>query len=666
MADSEEERSVEEIVSELESRIDTLEDKVMMERLEDLALEDKLKIVQDLVERDEETVKEKLEMLDQIEEEYEETQVEEKLQYLYKELKSLKSNVEELSEGQVQEDDLNELRGRIDRLQSRLDEESGTDEEELDDIYDKIYTLRDRLKELTEEMEESEYSLSDSEIDDLVSKVESRVDTGDSDGSDASAIEIKEEVLEEIDTSYVSEKALDDLREEINSLSSRIDTHEELEDGGDILGDVRSRIAELEDKVEELENSGLEGSGDTSDIDSGAIEELRSELEELQDEISESAKEDLKAEIEAIKEKVEEHDERLSGDITPEIREDLSETQERVEAIQQSLEEEISHLKEEDIQPLKERLEDVETEDIDDIEDRIDEINERADDIEERLEINADELLEALEYNGDELEDRFKNILVQIEQLREMIGRQGERIDSLSHAQNIFESNIGGMMQEHRDFTEQLQREDRKLDRKTDLLLEALEEGIDIEAEELKEKIEDHKDRVYIRRKEFKEAMQQELEQLEEEIEAGQLGLDRQTDLLLEALENVVEEGDVDTRLEQDIEQVAFQSDAGLERVKEKISEMQGEQEAESLDHERRVDMLVEAIEEVITKQGEEIEELKRSKNLELPDDRREELGIEERDIDAIAEIAARNQERVQELQEKLEDMERHAPTIVE
>ncbi|MDY6769562.1 MAG: hypothetical protein SVU88_01175, partial [Candidatus Nanohaloarchaea archaeon] len=254
-------------------------------------------------------------------------------------------------------------------------------------------------------------------------------------------------------------------------------------------------------------------------------------------------------------------------------------------------------------------------------------------------------------YEGEELEDRFKEILVQIEHLREEIGKQEERINSLSHAQNIFESNIGQVMREQRDLTEKLQEEDRKLERKTDLLFETIEEGLAMEEDEFEER----------------------LAQQEQRIAEQEDALQRRTAFLLEALEEGLseEEAEFERRLEAEEAARVFQDQQLADEIAAQISGVEGEIEAGELGREQMAELLQEALEEGIEMESERLEELEaklQEHGLTIPESLQDEL--EERSgrtgIGALAEIAAENQRQVQELQEKLEDMEKHAPTIVE
>ncbi|MDY6769984.1 MAG: hypothetical protein SVU88_03355, partial [Candidatus Nanohaloarchaea archaeon] len=323
MADSDgadSEQSTEQLLRELQSRIDTLEDQVMMERLEDLSLEDEIEVVEDLLDRDEEAIQEKLEMLDRIEEEYEETQVGEKLQYLYQQLTDVQDRLDEVAGQQVDEEEVSELRGRIDRLESEV-ASTGDEEQNFDDVYDKLYTLRDRLNEVKEEVEEGA-ELSDAERDALIREIEGRVEGGggpsvaevkrqvldeiDVSSTGASVEDIREQVLDGITAEDVSQAALEDMQDEIDKLRGRLDAQEDIGGGdGGASGELRSRVAELEGKVEELEQR----SGGSTDAPESAgpaeVEGLRDELDELREEVAEAARADLEDEISALRDDME-------------------------------------------------------------------------------------------------------------------------------------------------------------------------------------------------------------------------------------------------------------------------------------------------------------------------------------------------------------------------
>lgn len=452
-------RSVQEILIDLEDRVDTLEDRVMMERLEDLSLEDEIEVVEDFLGRREEEIREKLAMLDRIEEEYSETQVEDKLQYLYQQLKMMKKRMEEMSGSGVEEEDVEELGDRISRVESRLEDAgSGSEDQNFDDVYDKLYTLRDRVSELREDVEEG--VIPESEREDLVRKAL----------RDA-----------EIDFETVSQQEVDVLRDEVKQLRDSVESGEP---------DVASDLQDLEEKVDML-------------VQSRTAEEMERTCPWCGEE-----KEGLLAHVNA------------SGSPHPED----SITQEELEAEMESAAGQWS------------------------FEDR-----------QSTPAISAEELLEALEYEGEELEDRFKEILVRIEQISEDISVHGERMDSISHAQNLFESNIGNLIQEQRELSEKLREEDSKLERKTDLLLEAIEKGLEMEE------------------KEFRDILQERLGGGDREIEVSRGEMHRTQVALEDRLSDEAEEG-----------------------------------------------------------------------------------------VKTLAEIASDNQRRLKELQEKVEDMEKHSPTIIE
>ncbi|MDY6776803.1 MAG: hypothetical protein SVQ76_01715, partial [Candidatus Nanohaloarchaea archaeon] len=141
MADSED-RSVEEIVDELEERVSTLEDQVMMERLEDLSIEEEIDIVQDVLDRSPDEIRDLLGVLEEVEEKYEDLQVDDKLRYLY-------SNLQDLQESAVTEEDIQELRESIQKVDSKIQQAGSAEgDRSLDDAYDKLFTIRDRVQDL--------------------------------------------------------------------------------------------------------------------------------------------------------------------------------------------------------------------------------------------------------------------------------------------------------------------------------------------------------------------------------------------------------------------------------------------------------------------------------------------------------------------------------------
>ncbi len=383
MADSEggdAELPLREVVDDLLERVDTLEDKVMMERLEDLSLEDQVETFEAILDVDEREVKRRMEMLDELEEEYKKLKVDDKLRYLYNHLKKLEEEQEAMTGG----DRLQELRERIDELEERVGEGG---EEDLDDVYDKLYTLRDRVQELQ-------------------------------DGG--------------VDTESVVEQVKEEVAAEMEEAGG------EPVDKDEIVAEVR---AELEDEIQ--------GSEGEPGIDL--------------DEIVERVREDLKGELGGMDEEQ-----------VQELEEETSEIEDRLDG-------------------LREQLRRVETEvPQEGVAAEVQQLREKVEELEEgySADIPAEELLEALEYSGEELDDRFKEILVRVEQLSEDIRTQQERIDSLSQSQNMFESNMGELMERQKELNRKLKEEDRKLNRRTDMVLEALEEQVEISREKIEEELE--------------------------------------------------------------------------------------------------------------------------------------------------------------------------------
>ncbi len=73
-------------------------------------------------------------------------------------------------------------------------------------------------------------------------------------------------------------------------------------------------------------------------------------------------------------------------------------------------------------------------------------------------------------------------------------------------------------------------------------------------------------------------------------------------------------------------------------------------------------------MEEGLDIQEDRVEDLAEQKGMKIPDDLEQELSAAtgQRGIDALARMAIENQERVAELREKIEDMEKHSPTVIE
>lgn len=170
MEDESEKKGKEERISKLEGKINTLKDKTLMEELEDIAIESELKEIETLLGyTDINELKEKLELIDQIEEEYKQGEIHKKLNYLYNEIEEIKEDLKDLKE--------EKRKGKKDYVRkNRFLDTEDTLKDAIRKVNNKIenYIKRNEkqnYKEKTEELEKKIKRLND-KYNELENKVE--------------------------------------------------------------------------------------------------------------------------------------------------------------------------------------------------------------------------------------------------------------------------------------------------------------------------------------------------------------------------------------------------------------------------------------------------------------------------------------------------------------
>lgn len=648
-------------IKDLKRDVDTLEDKVMMERLEDMAIEDEIEAVENIVGRSQEELRDKLNLLDQIAERSEELRVDEKLKFLYSRIKELEDAQEETGA----EEQFETLADRLDEIEQSLqDVMSDEEDRDLDDVYDKLYTLRDRVQEISSEgvpeadREALRNEVADAvrdRIDELEQQIDAVKESTDSDAIQDELADLQEQI-DSIETGGVS----DDIERRIASLEETVD---DLETGSAdaVRNELEGRIEELRDQMDDVAGadiSGMEGElsslqetvsdiqrqigrleqsvEDVEGADASQIEALRDEmddrfkeaamdgvdektLDQITEELRQSAErdvDDLRKTVErlSIEEKVdkEELDARIDdlkdylsserGGIVSEVREqieqDIKEFEEMVadaerrnQQLRETVEEDVGELRAA-VRAVEERSEEHATQDdIDDIRETVDAIRDEMDDHITRDDLDAvQETLSTLQETVETHDDRFAHI---------------------SSTQDRFEEKIGSILEQQQEFNRRLQEGDEHINKKIDMVIEALEEGLSEEDQQ----------------------MEKRLDLILEALEEGLSEEERKLDERIGELRDLIEEQE---SAELDTEEI--------DDIEERVSELDQEIEA--------VSSVNQNIEEAL---GEYVEE---------------ELGGDGHPFQQLAKIVSDNQRRIKQLQEQIEDtldeVDRQSPTIIE
>jgi chromosome segregation ATPase len=561
-----------EAVKDLRHRMDTVEDKVMMERLEDLAIEDEIEVVRDLVEHGEEDIKAKINLLDELEEKYENERLDDKLRYLYSRIKELEQaqggeseqlavDVDELREkvddlsvqvaqvkqqgGSGDDEDLEDiydklylLRDKVKKLESdsgttNVDMDTVVQEDDLDDVYDKLHAVRDKIKEMENEMEQlpaESGGVSEDQITELKDDLEERLDKKHGEkvkerlgAAEERITEMVEETEQELaDKIQANVDGLEEqLRETLEALEYQV---EEQEEAMDELRDQLPDAAWKED-IEEQVNENAKAVEYALEEHEVEVKRLKDLLRSVPEELDDEDYVEMQESVSSLEDRLEDLKERLQGDtITEEVvTEVLQETdawkdmEDSLDAVHTEMRELAAELEndiEGELSDVRGQVSDLTSalggvtdevdavsENVDSLTDNIAHVADHLSDVEERhasmrdnvqelrQQVNAigergdDEVapgsvLEALEYSSDEIWNRMEEILVRMEHLQDDIDNQSNRIDGMAESQNIFEGEIGRLMENQKELNSEFEKKNTRIQQQMDLLLEALEEGL--------------------------------------------------------------------------------------------------------------------------------------------------------------------------------------------
>lgn len=546
-------------IKDLRHRLDSVEDKVMMERLEDLAIEDEIAIIEDLIGESGEDLKEKIALLEELAEKYAEQRFDEKLRYLYAKMKEIEQG-QQTGQADAWKSEIDELQKQITDLSAQVSSlHSGKEGRDLDDVYEKLYILRDKVKEVQEQdgagkdlvqvrkkmqgdledriaslekeverrlqqaersggAEDIEDRLSD-QISSLEQELERRLadveqqEAGDIDGR----LESLEERIEERITGRHNElseefrrklsKMDKQLREYFEALEEGLGEQaediEELREAGTIPDDVEERLDELQQRTEEnREAIDYELEKHEEDIeklkevlrsppeyaDEEEYQVLRGTMQELEQRVA-GLKESLKADAvteEAVQETL------ASLDDWEQVQDTIADLQEDIEAHAERLEDRIAQLEPEiqgGVVEVDTRLKDVEstvesvTSTVSSVQNDVTNLRETVASLEGSVatDVSIDELLESMEYTEEEVEDRLNAVQERMEQLRADLDTQENRLEDVTGSHDFVEEKIDDVLRDQQRLNEELQKEDERLNRRMDMLLEAIEEGLSIQ-----------------------------------------------------------------------------------------------------------------------------------------------------------------------------------------
>ncbi len=424
--------------------------------------------------------------------------------------------------------ELHSLRTAIDDMEDSDTEVSPSE------ISEQVEALRDEFTQKLEKMDERHAETVKTEIDGIntrldeqvealeysIDDIETRLERGATSSDQPVETAWREEMEDQVkrikhQLSEISTADLHDFIEaQVDALKDELKTGE-LETGGTVTSlpdEVSEKLDDIEKTVEENEKA-IEYSLEKQEED---ISHLKDVLREAPDVTSDDAYEELRGSIQELEARLSQLKKDVEdGDLVDEVRETIEkeledwesvrtqvgELQEWIDTEASELVDRVESLEEQSPAEVSDELERV-TEDISNVQesmmslsdivernaDHRKKANERLDTLQNALtrlqnsigsDMAEDELLEALEYSSDALENRIEELLVRIEHLREDLDGQDNRIDALSESQNLFESEIGRIIHGQKELNARFEEEDEKVNRKIDMLLEALEEGLD-------------------------------------------------------------------------------------------------------------------------------------------------------------------------------------------
>lgn len=329
-------QGIEEAIDEMDQRVKDIEDRDMMAELESLSLEEEVQEVEELLNHmSKEELEKRLNMVEQIKEEYQEGKVHEKLEYLYRQIKELK---EQQHDAQGAASNVEKLSERMEELEQRVQGSSSNGEKvatEMPEKYKKaVRSNYNELKKLKEELEEKsvaepkDRSVDNSRIADL----ENRIEELENIKSRLQRMENNGEVVfvEGEDEEFQSPNETGDLSSiefDLKSIKSRIS---QIEKGGTGSRVDKTNIQKLRKKVEKLEN-------EVENKESTDIQAFKDSIERKVKEAERNAvsEEEVDKQIDELRNNIENQLRRLDSEIDRAVREGEDRLQRLEEIVQQ-------------------------------------------------------------------------------------------------------------------------------------------------------------------------------------------------------------------------------------------------------------------------------------------------------------------------------------------
>lgn len=329
-------QGIEEAIDEMDQRVKDIEDRDMMAELESLSLEEEVQEVEELLNHmSKEELEKRLNMVEQIKEEYQEGKVHEKLEYLYRQIKELK---EQQHDAQGAASNVEKLSERMEELEQRVQGSSSNGEKvatEMPEKYKKaVRSNYNELKKLKEELEEKSVAenngtpVDNSRIADL----ENRIEELENIKSRLQRMENNGEVVfvEGEDEEFQSPRETGDLSSiefDLKSIKSRIS---QIEKGGTGSRVDKTNIQKLRKKVEKLEN-------EVENKESTDIQAFKDSIERKVKEAERNAvsEEEVDKQIDELRNNIENQLRRLDSEIDRAVREGEDRLQRLEEIVQQ-------------------------------------------------------------------------------------------------------------------------------------------------------------------------------------------------------------------------------------------------------------------------------------------------------------------------------------------
>jgi len=347
-------QGIEGAIDDMEERVKDIEDRDMMAQLESLSLEEEVQEVEELLNHmSKEELEKRLNMVEQIREEYQEGKVHEKLEYLYRQIKELK---EQQHDTKGAASNVEKLRERMDRLEQRV-EGNRPGENNTTEIPEKYRkAVRSNYKELKKLRDELD-GKSDSDIAELEDRIEE--------------LEYIKDRLKQMESQ--DEVVFIDKDEDISS-----------SENNDDLSSIEFDIKSIKSRVSKLEENGA-----SSRIDETNIQRLRKKVKKLEKKVENKES----AEIQAFKNNIEQRVKETERNTVSE-----QEVDKQIEEFRNSIENQLRRLDSEidrAVREGEERIQNLETV----VEDNVlDELEENDSDLSERIDMLMDIILDNQDY----------------------------------------------------------------------------------------------------------------------------------------------------------------------------------------------------------------------------------------------------------------------------